>query len=205
MAVRRALAVCHSSQTNGPQRKSNLEIRLDLERLAKNVDASWLELFECDEATDARLLDHAFDNWRSDLEAEFGDGFASGEAQDYRRYKAVITELEWLARFMRSAADATPIQRGPWRSSEQKQMKILRGQFLAPVYEAAFGEAVSANNFPHDARHTNATPFMTFYLRVVKLTFDENGETNLADIVKAACRLHRINPVQLAEGTIPGL
>ena len=80
-----------------------------------------------------------------------------------------------------------------------------RAQYLAPIYEAAFGQPVSANNFPTDARIKAQTPFMDFYGRMVTLAFGARETANLTEVVKAACRLHRQHPAEFAEGIIPGL
>ena len=134
-----------------------------------------------------------------------GDGIVMGEPSDYRRFKAAVAELDWLASFMRDAAKATPSQRGPWRQSEGKRLRVERGQYLAPIFEAAFGQPVSANNFPTDARIKAQTPFMDFYGRMVTLAFDAHETANLTEVVKAACQLHREHPAEFAEGIIPGL
>jgi hypothetical protein len=82
---------------------------------------------------------------------------------------------------------------------------VERGQHLARIYEAAFGKLVTANNYPNDARHKAPTPFMDFYSRMVTLAFGGRETSNLAEVVKAACQLHREDPAQFAEGIIPGL
>jgi hypothetical protein len=46
---------------------------------------------------------------------------------------------------------------------------------------------------------------MDFYQRMVALAFDEQVTEDISDVLKAACQLHRDQPVQFAEGLIPGL
>lgn len=197
-AVRRALTINVRDRLDAPDRPSNAEIRRDLERLAALAESTWYELFECDEATDHRLWTFAWRRWD-------GEGGSVSEPLEYRRFKATVAELEWLASFMRGAARSTTSQRGPWRQSEEKRLRVLRGQYLAPIYEAAFGEPVSANNFPTDARIRAQTPYMDFYGRMVTLAFGARETANLTEVVKAACQLHRQDPVEFAEGIIPGL
>ena len=122
-----------------------------------------------------------------------------------RGFKAAVAELDWLAGYLRAAAKTTASQRGPWRQSEQKRLRVERGQYLAPIFEAAFGQPVSANNFPNDSRHKAPTPFMDFYSRMVTLALGARETSNLAEVVKAACQLHRQHPARFAEGVIPGL
>lgn len=205
MAVRRALALSMRHIEDGPERTSNADIRAELERLAALAGSTWLELFQCDHAADSRLWDHGWHHWDGEGGKDVGNGMVMGEPSDYLRFKAAIAELDWLASFMRDAAKATPSQRGPWRQSEEKRLRVERGQYLAPIYEAAFGQPVSANNFPTDARIRAQTPFMDFYGRMVTLAFGARETANLTEVVKAACQLHRQHPAEFAEGIIPGL
>lgn len=205
MAVRRSLAISLPNISDGPERTSNVDIRGELERLATLAGSTWLELFKCDHAADSRLWDHAWRDWDGEGGTDVGSDLVIGEPSDYRRFKAAVAELDWLASFMREAAKATESQRGPWRQSEEKRIRVQRGQYLAPIYEAAFGRPVSANNFPTDARIKAQTPFMDFYRRMVTLAFGARETANLTEVVKAACQLHRQHPAEFAEGIIPGL
>jgi hypothetical protein len=205
MAVRRALAIAMHHVEDGPERTSNAEIRAELERLAALAESTWDELFQCDHAAESRIWDHAWHHSDGEGGTEVGNGLVMGEPSDYRRFKAAVAELDWLASFMRDAAKATPSQRGPWRQSEEKQLRVARGRYLAPIYEAAFGQPVSANNFPNDARHKAPTSFMDFYHRMVTLAFGAQETANLTEVVKAACQLHRQHPAPLADGIIPSL
>lgn len=205
MAVRRSLAISMPNISDGAERTSNADIRAELERLATLAGATWLELFQCDDAVDSRLRDHAWRHWGGEGGKDMGDGIVMGEPSDYRRFKAAVAELDWLAGFMQRAAKATESQRGPWRQSEEKRLRVERGQYLAPIFEAAFGQTVSANNYPNDARHKFSTPFMDFYSRMVTLAFKSSEASNLAEVVKAACKHHRSSPVRFDEDVIPGL
>ncbi len=198
MAVRRALSISMREESDGPQRTSNTDIRKELERLAELAGSTWRELFECKHSVDYRLWTIAWRHWDGE------DGNVS-EPADYRRFKAAVGELDWLTRFLRQAARETESPRGSWRSKERKWLRIERGQFLAPIFEAAFGQPVSANNFPNDARHKAPTAFMDFYQRMVALAFGEQATADLSGVLKAACQLHRKHPLQFDEGIIPGL
>lgn len=205
MAVRRALAITIRHVEDSPERPSNTDIRAELERLAALAESTWIALFQRDQAADSRLWDYAWHQWNGEGGTDIGGGMVMGEPSDYRRFTAAIAELDWLGSFIRDAAKTTPRQRGPWRQSEGKQIRVERAQYLAPIYEAAFGQLVSANNFPTDARIKAQTPFMDFYGRMVTLAFGARETTNLTEVVKAACQLHRRRPAEFAEGIIPGL
>lgn len=204
-AVRRSLAISIRSGSDSPQRTSNADIRAELDRLAGIVGSTWRELFECDWNAQARLWDYAWRRWDGEGGKKMDDGSIIGEPLMYVRFKAAVRELDWLEGFMREAAGATKRQRGPWRQSEEKRLRVERGEYLAPIFEAAFGQPVSANNFPNEARHKAPTAFMDFYQRMVTLAFGARETANLAEVVKAACQLHRECPAEFGEGIIPGL
>jgi hypothetical protein len=204
MAVRRALAISLPNIIEGPERTPNKEIRDELKRLAALTETTWLKLFKCDDAADSRLWDHAWHHWDGEGGTEIGDGLVIGEPSDYRRFKAAVAELDWLASFIERAASATEVRRKPWKTPEQKALRIQRGQYLASVFEAAFEQAVSANNWPSD-KARNPTAFMDFYQRMVALAFGEQATSNISGVLKAACRLHRQHPARFTEGIIPGL
>jgi hypothetical protein len=205
MAVRRALGIAIPDGSDGPQRTSNAEIRSELERLANLAGATWLELFQCDFAAEARLWEQSWRHWEGEGAESKGEGLSIAVPTDYQRFKHGLAELDWMAHFIRGAANSTQSQRGPWRQSEEKALRVQRGQYLAPIFEAAFGQKVSANNFPNDARHRCPTAFMDFYRRMVTLAFGPRETSNLAEVVKAACKRHRHSPATFGEGLIEGL
>lgn len=197
MAVRRALAIAKRDKRRGPERTSNADIRADLERLAELAGQTWLKLVECDLATDDRIHTIAWRHWD-------GEGGNVSEPQEYRRYRAALVELEWLAGFLHKAAMETESPKGSWRAKERRWLRIERGRNLAPIFEAAYGKLVSANNWPSDKEH-EASAFMDFYQRLVALAFGENVTPDLSGVLKEVCQRHRQDPVQFDEGVIPGL
>lgn len=197
-AVRRALSISLPNVSDGPERTSNAEIREKLNRLAKISGDTWLELFNCDRAADARLWTFAWRRWD-------GEGGNIGEPLEYRRFRAAVQELDWLSGFLRLAASETPSPRGPWREQERKFLRVQRAQYLAPIFEAAFGKRVTANNYGNDARHKIPTPFMAFYRDMVTIAFGAKEAANLSEVTKTACKWHRQSPAEFAEGVIPGL
>lgn len=201
MAVRRSLGIAIMFQR---PMESSSEIRTELRRLAGLAETTWMELFRYRVDIDRQLTRFAYlRDYDENLQSLDNDSWRA--PKEYSRYNTAIAELNWLGQFLRSAADATRSQAGPWRQSEERRRRIERGHFLALVFESAYGVAVSANNFPNDPRHNLPTAFMDFYQRMVKLAFGENVTPDLSGVLKASCQLHRNNPVQLAEGVIPNL
>lgn len=210
VATRRALAVSMRHVGDGPQRMSPTDIRTELERLASLTSATWLELFQCKGEVESRLWDHACKYWDGEGGAEIEDGVVMGEPSMHVRYRAAIRELDWLSGFIRQAARETKAKRGPWRSSEERQIRLERALYLAIIFEAAFGQNVTANNWRADGWRGDAysktkTPFMDFYQRMVKVAFGEAYTPDLSGILKEACREHKLRPARFMEGVIPGL
>ncbi len=204
VAVRRALACTVKATGEGPQRKSNADIRLELIELSEAVAATWQKLFESSVYADYRIWQVSLRLWFSESGIGVYDGIDRGEPPDYRRFKDSVAELDRLARFLRMVALDTESQRGPWRQSEERQLRLERGQYLAPIFEYAFGQRVSANNWPSGS-HRERSAFMDFYQRMVALAFGEQATPDISGVLKDACRLHRQQPVQFVGGMIPGI
>lgn len=205
MAVRRSLAMTMRHIEDGPDRTSNADIRDELERLRAISGAAWRALFELSRASDSHLFRYAFRSWNGEGGIDIGDGIELYDPVDYQRFKAAVREMEWMSGFLRDASRTIEKQQGPWKESHKKQIRIERGQFLAPIFEAAFGQPAKANNWTLDTAHISKTPFMDFYQRMVALAFDEKATPDLAGVLKKACRLHKQTPVEFAEGRIPGV
>jgi len=200
MAVRRSLAISIPDTSDGPERPSNAEFRDELLSLAEQASATWIAIFQRSAEADSRLWDEAFRRW------EGCNALALGDDPDfeYNRFRAALTELEWLSSFLGNAVKGTEQQKPNWRAAERKRIRVHRGLYLARVFEAAFGTAVSANNWPSGA-HRTPSAFMDFYQRMVALAFGEHCTPDISGVLKAVCRLHRQYPAEFAEGIIPGL
>jgi hypothetical protein len=133
MATRRALATAHRDLSDGPDRISSSDVRSQLEKLAINTDKTWRELFGRDSAVDDHLWNYALRHWDGAGGTDVGDGNIVGEPPMMARFNAAVQELDVLASFLRDAAKEIETQRGPWRGSEQRRLRIERAQYLAPV------------------------------------------------------------------------
>lgn len=200
MAARRALSVTVRNATEGPERKPAKDVRDELTDLGARLGQIWVDCESRSQEADGRVWDYSFQNWEgvNALAAAEDPNFA------FNRFSAALRELDWLAGFLRRAGQSTEVPRGNWVAVEQKRLRIDRGHCLAPVFEATFQEPAQANNWPSDARHSK-THFMDFYQRMTGLAFGDSSNTNLSDILKAACRMHRRDPVVFEDSFIPGL
>ena len=202
MAARRALAISIPDHSDGPERMSNAEMQKKLEQLTEVVQSTWRQLFELDWAVDSYLWQHA---WGDESDQYDENGMMIGNPGPIDRYNAAINELDWVASFLRNAAKNVQQQKGAWKRSELKRLRVVRGLYLATVFEAAFGTRPTANNFPSDARHKAPTAFMEFYEHMVVLAFGNGAKLDMSGVVKEVCRKHAEFPAQFADGLIPGL
>lgn len=206
LAVRRTLAIGLKHVSGKAERPSNRQVRQELARLSQAAQSAWVTIFSRSREADSELWSHAFRSWQG------SNALAAAEDADfgYNRFMAAVVELEWLSSILRDAARSTPKQRGSWRSAEMRQERIDRGQSLAAVFVAAFGQQPTANNFSGakwsgDAISKAPTAFMDFYQRMVGLAFSERATPDLSGVTKEACRLHRKDPASFSDWIVPGL
>ena len=205
LAVRRALVLPMQDISDGPERTSNAKIKAELQRLSGVASSAWRPLFERSGPVDTTIFKFALSRWNGDGGVATFDGCTIGDPTEMRRYRSAVAEIDWLAGFLRDAANSIPSQRGAWTSAEIKQIRIDRGQVLAPVFERAFGQRVTANGHPSDPRFKAPTAFMDFYQRMVIVAFGEKVTPDISTICQVACKMHRKQPVKFADGLIPGL
>ncbi|HEY0959753.1 MAG TPA: hypothetical protein VGE05_10855 [Novosphingobium sp.] len=200
-ATRRALVSTLRNTLDGPGRPRNADIREELKELAKVARTASLALWERSAAADAELFRHAFANWDhvSGTHAAVDPDFA------YNRIFRAARELEWVSTFLVQAAEAVKSQSPNWRGKAIRDLRTFRGYVLAAIYEEAFGQTITVNNWPTDPRHKAPTPFMDFYKRVMELAFGEPATPNLSQVLKDARRHLRSNPIVLAEWHALGL
>lgn len=205
MAVRRCLSLPIPDDSDGPERISGMDTRIELERLSKLVTSTWVSLSQCSYSAHTRLLEFALkDHVVPDFDEASDDDVVLNEPPDFWRYKKAVAELDWLGGFLRSAARSIKSEQGSWRVKERTALRVDQAYHLATVFEAAFQERVTANNYPNEEPCV-MTLFMDFFSRMLDLTGCENSTENLSDIAKRACQLHRAQPVSIRSDVIPGL
>jgi hypothetical protein len=196
------LAAILNDSTN-PITKTELpDLRNDFLKLAEATSETWQELFELlprsNKISDLHrmeksrkreffLREFAFVSSAVDPSPEYGEPIA------YSRFRHLVSELEWAAHFLRCAAQAAPVKRGRSASSEP----VLRVQFLAAVFEAAFGIKPTANQFPSNPLHKRPTNFMLFCQ-----LFGDFSHFNFKDIVSKGLAEHRRAPLSFADGLL---
>lgn len=207
LAVRRALSLTIPHVSESTERTPDTKIRTNLSAFSRSAASTWLAIQKRDDETDSSLWAYAWRqaNTQPGTDADAGNVLLVGDPPDYQRFEAAVAELDWLEGFLRRAAKATKPPKGRWTQSENKQLLITRGRYLAPIFEAAFGAKVTTNGYPDDKRHAGPTPYMEFLERIIRMAHGLPTALSLVKVAKAARSLHQREPVQFRPGLIPGL
>jgi hypothetical protein len=201
VAVRRSLAMTIRGKSDNPYRTSNSQIKAELNRLSKKSEGLWLEMFQMSQAANNKLRQLSFQKWPNQSAFSILDD----PQFDLNRLKKCVAELDWAARYLRESAQVIEVQSPNWKRGEEYEIRVDRGYFLAPVYEAAYGQSIRVNNWPSDYRHRAPTHFMQFYQKMVDLAFGDKAVANLSQVLKEARKKHRHSPVEFHDGIIPSL
>lgn len=195
MAVRRAIAIAHLYETDhpdSPQRVSDRQVRDKLLAVAEAARPLAQLL--------ASLGNHA---QTVDKLQEYGDA-------DYARLAKTTNEVAWLMHFAKRVAGEIEVPRKQRLSPERREMRVAWARHLAPVFEIAFGQRVTAANqtvTTNDIARKELSPFQFFYLHMAEVAFGNaaRADTDIVGVTKAARRKHREEPVSYSAGIIPGL
>jgi hypothetical protein len=194
-AIQGALYASLHNASDGPERQSNADTRKELEKLASRASELWLAIQQRSDAADSAAWDFAFRNWS-------GDGPMDGDPQaPWNRFNAALAQLEWLARFMRGAAEAQSSQAPKWRQTERREQRICRAQCLSPIYETAFGVEPTVNTWLGN----DGGPWRDFYQRIVAFAFGEQATPDWEGVLDEARRRDRAQRVTFAPGVIPDI
>lgn len=193
VAVRRALAIAQRYGSDNPDSSdwvSGKEVRNELLALTAKAGPLAQQL--------AALSPQAVDAVQ-----EYGDAA-------YARLAAAANEIAWLMHFAEQAAKSIEVPRQQVLSPVRKEMRIDWARHLAPVFESAFGQKVTAANradTTNELVRNDLSPFQSFYLRMAEVAFGKvaRAGTGIVDVTKAARCKHREQPVIFSEGLIPGL
>jgi hypothetical protein len=193
--VRRSLAMSIRHVSEGPGRQSNADTRKELQQLSLRTGKLWAAIFDgLSEEADEAI-------WRYVLRKGDGAGWIeAGDGGDgliwtaplHGDYKEAVACLNWLSGFLQSVARDIPSQSPRWTQAEWRELRIRRGQWLAPIFEAAYGGGT-------------ATAFGDFYQRAVTLAFNEGDIPDFEAIISEVRKRHSVSPARFDPAYIPGL
>lgn len=195
VAVRRSLGMTLKHISDRPERQSNADTRKELQRLSLRVGKVWAALFagRSSEAEDA-IWRYSLRHWDGEGGEDIGNGLVMGDPTELRRFQTALAELSWLSGFLKDVAREIPSQPPRWTQAEWREIRIERGQYLAPIYEAAF-----------KPNRLTAVTFGDFYQRMVSLAFEEGDIPDFEALIAEIRQRHFAAPVVFGEGVIPGL
>ena len=94
----------------------------------------------------------------------------------------------------------TGVEKPHWSDKLAKEERILRAQFLSPVFEVAFDRKPTVNRWPE---RKSLGPWADFYKRIVDLAFGPWASSNLEEVLKVARKRDKEHRVQFEPGIIP--
>lgn len=197
-AVQGALYASMRSADERADRLSNTEIRDELLKLGADCSKLWLRVAERSSEADGAIWDSAFRAWvASDDDLHAAE---LGEPTDYKAFNEAVAQLDWLSSYLRRAAGTLEPQPPNWRRAEYREERILRAQFLSPIYEEAFAAEPTINTWP---TAKSLGPWADFYQRIVALAFGERATPNLEAVLDEARRRDKSHRVSFGPGVIP--
>jgi hypothetical protein len=198
-AVQGVLYASMRSADERPDRRSNAEIRDELSRLGSECSKLWLQLAERSSEADGAIWDRAFRDWIADTKDDL-EAPELGEPTEYKAFNEAFHRLDWLAGYLKKVGAALERQPPNWRRAEQREQRIIRAQYLSPIYEEAFAAEPTINTWP---TAKSLGPWADFYQRIVALAFGERATPNLEAVLDEARRRDKAHRVIFGPGVVP--
>lgn len=180
-AVRRVLSIASPYPEGLPKDlKSNAEKRRSLLQLGKM----------------ARTLSDDLD----ELDLDTLQTISMGMQNDgWLEFCLTINRLRFIADSFGIIASTLKVERGPWKSSAKRELRVRQAHYLSPIFEMAFGQEATVNDWP-DAKDLG--PWPDFFQRIAAIA---NGDPvrGLREVVKEARQRHGAAPMQYPDTLIP--
>jgi len=122
---------------------------------------------------------------------------------EYNMYLNSIQALDWLSKFLSDVASSIDTPKRGWRLKRESQQRVLTARYIAAVFETAFDQAVTVNNWPSEDSKPSA--FIDFYQRMEKLAFGKNNYTNLTADLKKARAEHEKGAIPIEDWLTTGI
>jgi hypothetical protein len=116
-------------------------------------------------------------------------GFLHTERTGYATFYRWASQAKLMAQYLEAVAEDVSRQSPQWRRKVDRDLRVVAGAALIPVFEQAFGTRATVNSWPSDIRHSKPTAFMEFFQLVMKLVFDENAVPDISGTLKRARKL----------------
>jgi hypothetical protein len=127
------------------------------------------------------------------------------ETVEFRRFRQMSTDLEWLALFLRAGAERAhaKVEKPHWEQAEQKRIRIWLARCLAVVFESAYDRKPIVKNGGSNDKPESFGLWADFFCRVLRAAHIESAGANLKEVLDEARRLHRAERVLFEPGILP--
>ena len=197
-AVQGAVYASMLPADESPDRRSNSEVRDEILKLSGECSRMRDRLWQRSQEADRAIWDRAVDTWTAAADPKL-QSVQIGPPADYKDFSEALRQLDWLSNYLRSVAAVLHAQPPNWRRAEEREQRVVRAQFLSPIYEEAFGREPTVNTWP---MAKSLGPWADFYQRIVALAFGEQATPNLEAVLDEARRRHKTRRVTFGAGVI---
>lgn len=191
--IRRGLSVFEHQTSNESERVGNADAQKEMTRLA-NLAA---ELLKASQSLSSTALNAVWQRALKEDNFNRDDPDSNLDPPSFRRFGQVNDELAWLAWFFRNAASDIETRTTRWRQRSLRDQRIRRGYVLGAIYQAAFNEEPTVNDFTGELGGGSAqaqTHFMRFYKCMVALVFGEQATNDLPGVLRQSVNLLKAHP-----------
>lgn len=167
---------------DGPSRQENKVTHQELIKAADKLVRAQRALEGLSDAADSAVWHYTWSAWS---DAPVGE--VTGSAPAYHSLQQMREALDDHANRLREAAAELDKQGPNWRRAIEREERIRRAHYLAPVFEEAFEVEASINTWG-GAPTLGLWP--DFYQRIVAMAFSEHATPDLVPVLKEARRRH---------------
>lgn len=146
----------------------------------------------------AKLLGNGFDNLDNDelatLSAALGDA-------EWQSFETALLHIQFLSEMLDVVCAGIKVEKGKWRSSALKELRIRQAHYLAPIFEGAYEIGAT---YSDRGKGEVTGPWPEFFVRMLKLATSDNlTKDTLRATVKEGRTRHTDNPVSYPSTIIP--
>lgn len=194
IAIRNAIILSFHLRKPSPGQKSNADFRNEIMKISQKAKSISDEIGNLTENLWAIASQYYITNLTKQNYYDMHDFFSTWEEQSNNFINAAV-QIREMSKFAKSLHEKIPVPQKNWRQRAAKNIREVQGYLLAPIFEAAFENRVTINNFgTGDARHKRPTAFMDFYIRVTTLIYGKPDYTGLPRALKRARVEHMQKP-----------
>ena len=111
-------------------------------------------------------------------------------SSDWRNFRKMVCGMLDLEDYLRAASQELCSRDVPtrWRDSERKKRRLHFANYLAVVFEEAYGREATVNNWPDESGQPRLGPWADFYDRIACMALQTHKIPDLVGLLKDARR-----------------